>query len=171
MLAVPVLAQTAAPAPGLVALALADAPSAPAQAAGAGPMLPPADEGPEIVVWGVRASLLRSIETNRDASTILDAISAAELRQLPDRNVAEALGNIPGVTVGRDQGGGVSRDVGDHRLRRDPAGPSLCRGIEPARLGDQALQHLQQRPGLLRIFGPLAVLRHPRAAVTVRLES
>lgn len=66
--------------------------------------------GDEIVVRGVRGSLLRSIDTKRDASTIVDAISAEELGKFPNRNVAEALSNIPGVTVGRD-GRGEGRSV------------------------------------------------------------
>ena len=66
--------------------------------------------GPDIVVRGVRGSLLRSIDTKRDASTIVDAISAEELGKFPNRNVAEALSNIPGVTVGRD-GRGEGRSV------------------------------------------------------------
>lgn len=65
---------------------------------------------PEIQVRGTRGSLLRSIDTKRDASTIVDAISAEELGKLPNRNVAEALANIPGVTVGRD-GRGEGRSV------------------------------------------------------------
>jgi iron complex outermembrane recepter protein len=64
----------------------------------------------EIVVTGVRGSLLRSSEAKRNASTIVDAISAEELGKFPDRNVAEALGNIPGITVGRD-GRGEGKDV------------------------------------------------------------
>lgn len=67
-------------------------------------------EGDAIVVRGVRASLLRSLETKRDSSTIVDAISAEELGKFPDRNVAEALANIPGVTVGRD-GRGEGRNI------------------------------------------------------------
>jgi len=68
------------------------------------------DNQNEILVRGVRGSLLRSIDTKRDASTIVDAISAEELGKFPDRNVAEALANIPGVTVGRD-GRGEGRSV------------------------------------------------------------
>lgn len=68
-----------------------------------------ADE-PEIVIRGVRGSLLRSIQAKRDADTIVDAISAEELGKFPNRNVAEALANIPGVTVGRD-GRGEGRDI------------------------------------------------------------
>jgi iron complex outermembrane receptor protein len=66
--------------------------------------------GEDIVVRGVRGSLLRSIDTKRNASTIVDAISAEELGKFPNRNVAEALSNIPGVTVGRD-GRGEGRSV------------------------------------------------------------
>jgi TonB-dependent receptor len=66
--------------------------------------------GEEIIVRGVRGSLMRSIDTKRDASTIVDAISAEELGKFPNRNVAEALANIPGVTVGRD-GRGEGRNI------------------------------------------------------------
>ena len=64
----------------------------------------------EVVVRGVRGSLLRSIQAKRGADTIVDAISAEELGKFPNRNVAEALANIPGVTVGRD-GRGEGRDI------------------------------------------------------------
>ena len=69
-----------------------------------------ADAGDDIVVRGVRGSLLRSIQAKRNAETIIDAISAEELGKFPNRNVAEALANIPGVTVGRD-GRGEGRSV------------------------------------------------------------
>ena len=66
--------------------------------------------GAEIVVRGVRGSLLRSIQAKRDADTIVDAISSEELGKFPNRNVAEALANIPGITVGRD-GRGEGRNI------------------------------------------------------------
>ncbi|MES2058409.1 MAG: TonB-dependent receptor [Pseudomonadota bacterium] len=66
--------------------------------------------GPDIIVRGVRGSLLRSIQAKRNADTIVDAISAEELGKFPNRNVAEALANIPGVTVGRD-GRGEGRSI------------------------------------------------------------
>lgn len=67
-------------------------------------------DGPDIVVRGVRGSLLRSIQAKRNADTIVDAISAEELGKFPNRNVAEALANIPGVTVGRANRG-EGRDI------------------------------------------------------------
>lgn len=59
----------------------------------------------EVVITGVRASLARSVEVKRDAATIMDAISAEELGKFPSRNVADALGNIPGITIARVAGG------------------------------------------------------------------
>ncbi|MEG3149729.1 TonB-dependent receptor [Sphingomonas sp. ZT3P38] len=69
-----------------------------------------AEDTADIVVRGVRGSLLRSIQAKRNADTIVDAISSEELGKFPNRNVAEALANIPGVTVGRD-GRGEGRSV------------------------------------------------------------
>ena len=58
----------------------------------------------EIVVSGIRASLDRSLAAKRDASTIVDAISAEDLGKFPSRNVADAIGNVPGVVVSRTRG-------------------------------------------------------------------
>jgi iron complex outermembrane recepter protein len=63
-----------------------------------------ANEDDEIIVTGVRGSLTRSVEAKRNASTIVDTISAEELGKFPNRNVADALGNIPGITIGRGRG-------------------------------------------------------------------
>ncbi|WP_265269928.1 TonB-dependent receptor [Sphingomonas lycopersici] len=98
----------------------------------------PADAIPdEIVVRGVRGSLLRSIDTKRDASTIVDAISAEELGKFPNRNVAEALANIPGVTVGRD-GRGEGKSVTVRGLGEDFALTSLNGRILPTDGPDRA---------------------------------
>lgn len=88
------------------------------------------DGGPDIIVRGTRGSLLRSIDTKRDASTIVDAISAEELGKFPNRNVAEALSNIPGVTVGRD-GRGEGRSVTVRGLGEDFALTTLNGRILP----------------------------------------
>ncbi|USI74800.1 TonB-dependent receptor [Sphingomonas morindae] len=94
------------------------------------------DQG-AIVVRGVRGSLLRSIDTKRDATTIVDAISAEELGKFPNRNVAEALANIPGVTVGRD-GRGEGRSVTVRGLGEDFALTTLNGRILPTDGPDRA---------------------------------
>ena len=63
------------------------------------------DELQEIVVSGIRASLGRALDMKRDAPTIIDSISAEELGKFPSRNVADALINVPGITVERTAGG------------------------------------------------------------------
>lgn len=59
----------------------------------------------EVVITGIRASLGRALDKKRDASTIIDSISSEELGKFPSRNVADALINIPGITVERTTGG------------------------------------------------------------------
>lgn len=72
-----------------------------AQDAEAGPQ---ADDA--IVVTGQRAQLERSIEIKREALGVVDAASADDIGQLPDRNVAEVVERLPGVGVQYDQGEG-----------------------------------------------------------------
>ncbi len=60
----------------------------------------------EIVVTGVKASLLDAINKKRNAQDIRDIINAEDIGKLPDRNVAEALQRITGVQIGRDFGEG-----------------------------------------------------------------
>ncbi|MEP3226829.1 MAG: TonB-dependent receptor [Parasphingorhabdus sp.] len=59
-----------------------------------------------IVVTGIRASLKASQDIKRDASVIVDAVSAEEVGKFPDNNVAEALQRITGVAIDRSGGEG-----------------------------------------------------------------
>ncbi|MBB5711008.1 TonB-dependent receptor [Sphingomonas xinjiangensis] len=60
----------------------------------------------EVVVTGIRASLERAIAIKRDASGIVDAISAEDIGKFPDTNLAESLQRIPGVSINRTNGEG-----------------------------------------------------------------
>jgi len=55
-----------------------------------------------IIVAGEREALLRQ----RDAKNIVSVVSADGIGKLPDRNAAEAVQRLPGVSVERDQGEG-----------------------------------------------------------------
>lgn len=48
----------------------------------------------------------RAVDLKRGADAILDAVSADEVGDYPDQNVAESLQRLPGVSVTRDQGEG-----------------------------------------------------------------
>lgn len=60
----------------------------------------------EIVVTGIRASLEKSMDIKRDASGVVDAISAEDIGKFPDTNLAESLQRIPGVSISRVNGEG-----------------------------------------------------------------
>lgn len=99
----------------------------------------PEGPGADIVVRGVRGSLLRSIQAKRNADTIVDAISAEELGKFPNRNVAEALANIPGVTVGRANRG-EGRDITVRGLGSNFAITTLNGRILPTDSADRSFQ-------------------------------
>ena len=60
----------------------------------------------EVVVKGIRGSLQRSMDIKRDASGVVDAISAEEMGKFPDANLAESLQRITGVSISRSRGEG-----------------------------------------------------------------
>ncbi len=64
------------------------------------------DEGEEIVVSGVRASLERAMDIKRESNGVVDAISAEDIGKFPDTNLAESLQRIPGVSIDRRNGEG-----------------------------------------------------------------
>ncbi len=63
----------------------------------------------EIVVSGIRKSLEAALDVKRDASSIVDAINAEDIGKFPDKNIADSLQRIPGVSVDRIWGEG--RDI------------------------------------------------------------
>ena len=52
-----------------------------------------------VTVVGIRASLQKSLDTKRNADAIVDAITATDIGKFPATNVAEALAQVPGVTL------------------------------------------------------------------------
>jgi len=59
-----------------------------------------------VVVSGQRASLRNAIAAQEKADNIISVISSDDIGGLPDKNAAEALARLPGVSVQRDQGEG-----------------------------------------------------------------
>ena len=57
-----------------------------------------------VVVTGIQASLQKSMDTKRNADAIVDAITAEDIGKFPASNVAEALAQMPGVTLDRALG-------------------------------------------------------------------
>jgi TonB-dependent receptor len=60
----------------------------------------------EVMVTGVRRSLIDSASIKRDADGVVDAISAEDIGKFPDTNLAEAMSRITGVSIDRNSPGG-----------------------------------------------------------------
>jgi len=91
----------------VLAMALALGATGVAAAQDAQPAQPGAEEE-EIVVTGFRGSLRQNLEVKRDANAFVDAITAEDIADFPDLNLAESLQRIPGVAIDRDSGEGRS---------------------------------------------------------------
>ena len=65
----------------------------------------------EIVVTGFRASLANALNIKRTEAGVVDAISAEDIADFPDTNLAESIQRIPGVSIDRDAGEGRSLTV------------------------------------------------------------
>jgi iron complex outermembrane receptor protein len=101
--------------PNLIALALggamaphlyaADPVTADAQASEA----VPAGDTATVEVRGIRERLKRNLAEKRDAGNVIDTVTAEEVGKFPDKNVADSLQRVPGISVDRTWGEG--RDI------------------------------------------------------------
>ncbi len=71
-----------------------------------------------VEVIGIRESLKKSLDKKRDADAIIEAITAEDIGKFPATNVAEALAQVPGVTIDRALGA-------TQRVSIDGTDPSL----------------------------------------------
>lgn len=59
-----------------------------------------------ITVQGIRGSLQQSLEAKRESDAIVDVITATDIGRFPDKNVAESLQRLPGISIQREYGEG-----------------------------------------------------------------
>ncbi len=65
----------------------------------------------EITVTGIRAAQQRAIDIKRNASQIVDSISAEDIGKLPDVTISDSLQRVPGVQIRREAGEGSAVNV------------------------------------------------------------
>mgnify|MGYP000132332382 CR=1 FL=1 len=65
----------------------------------------------EIVIEGIRGSMMAAAETKRNHDRIVDAIVAEDIGKLPDNNIAEALQRVTGISINRDFGVGTEVSI------------------------------------------------------------
>jgi iron complex outermembrane receptor protein len=82
----------------------------------------------EIVVTGIRQSVEQSLEAKRKATGLVEVITAEDIGKMPDKNVADSLARVPGVTTssaGASEGGFDEND----RVSMRGTNPSLTQTL------------------------------------------
>lgn len=96
------------------------------------------DELGTIVVTGIRESLQKSLETKRNAQTHVEVVTAEDIGKMPDKNVADSLMRIPGVTTSSASANEGGFDEND-RVSMRGTNPSLTQTLingHPVSSGD-----------------------------------
>jgi len=63
----------------------------------------------QIEVHGIRETLSKNLAEKRDSQNIVDSVTAEDVGKFPDKNVADSLQRVPGISVDRTWGEG--RDI------------------------------------------------------------
>ena len=66
-----------------------------------------------IEVRGIRSSLEKSLEGKRNEDSVVELITAEDVGKMPDKNVADSLARVPGVTTQSQSGGSGGFDEKD----------------------------------------------------------
>jgi iron complex outermembrane receptor protein len=82
----------------------------------------------EIVVTGIRKSVEASLDAKRDSTELTEVVTAEDIGKMPDKNVADSLARLPGVTTsaaGANEGGFDEND----RVSMRGTNPSLTQTL------------------------------------------
>jgi TonB-dependent receptor len=110
------------------------------------------DEGEEIVVTGIKASLQNAMNIKRDAAGVVDAISSEDMGKMPDSNLAESLQRVTGISIDRSNGEGskvTARGFGaDYNLvtlngRQMPTASGTSRSFDFANIASEGVSGVQ----------------------------
>lgn len=122
------------------------------------------DEDEVITVQGVRGSISKSLNNKRYSTEIMDSISAEDIGQLPDANIAEALQRVTGIQMARSADGEGStvqiRGLSDNNVEingQTTAGTSADRSVNFADIPSELFSGIEvlKAPTSDRIEGSL----------------
>ena len=82
----------------------------------------------EVVVTGIRASVEQSLDAKRNETSVVDVVSAEDIGKMPDKNVADSLTRIPGVTTSSASANEGGFDEND-RVSMRGTNPSLTQTL------------------------------------------
>lgn len=127
---------------------------------------PPAEETDEartldtVVVTGIRAGIENAIETKKDATSIVETISAEDIGKLPDISIAESIARLPGLTAQRIAGRSSTIQI---RGLSDDFGTTLLNGREQVSVGHNRGVEFDQYPS--ELINAVTVYKTPDASL------
>src|SRR5215472_2377420 len=86
------------------------------------------DQLQEVVITGIRASLEASLTVKKKSTDVVEVVTAEDIGKMPDKNIADSLSHVSGVTVssaGANEGGFDEND----RVSLRGTGPSLTQTL------------------------------------------
>jgi iron complex outermembrane recepter protein len=119
------------------------------------------EEGEEIVVTGIRAGLATSINTKRDNTSIVEAVSAEDIGKLPDVSIAESIARLPGLAAQRVNG--RAQVISIRGLAPDFT-TTLLNGRAQASSGDNRAVEFDQYPS--ELLSSVVIYKTPDAEIS-----
>ncbi|WP_373989545.1 TonB-dependent receptor [Duganella sp. BuS-21] len=123
----------------------------------------PADgELATVTVAGIRRGIEQAISIKKNASSIVEAISAEDIGKLPDNTVAESISRLSGVTTQRNKTNGKATEVSVRGLSPSFNG-ALLNGREQASTSDARSPEFDLFPS--ELTGSVLVYKTPDASL------
>jgi iron complex outermembrane recepter protein len=119
-----------------------------------------APEPEKIVVTGIRRGIEEAIQTKRDSTSIVEAISAEDIGKLPDVSIAESIARLPGLAAQRVAG--RAQVISVRGLSPDFA-TTLLNGREQVSTGDNRGVEFDQYPS--ELLSGVTIYKTPDAAL------
>lgn len=128
---------------------------------------PQAQQSPDgelatVTVAGIRRGVEAAISIKKNATSIVEAISAEDIGKLPDNTVAESISRLSGVTTQRNKTNGKATDVSVRGLSPSFNG-ALLNGREQASTSDARSPEFDLFPS--ELTGSVLVYKTPDASL------
>ena len=114
----------------------------------------------KVTVTGIRGGIERAIDIKKDATSIVEAISAEDIGKLPDVSIAESLARLPGIAAQRVAG--RAQVISVRGLSPDFA-TTLLNGRELVSTGDNRSVEFDQYPS--ELMAGVTLYKTPDAAL------
>ena len=111
-------------------------------------------------VRGFRRGIENAIETKRDSTSIVEAISSEDIGKLPDASIAESIARLPGLTAQRERGRATQINI---RGFAGDFSTATLNGREQASTGDNRGVEFDQYPS--ELLSQVVVYKTPDAAL------